>query len=309
MSHYSACEISVVVPIMNEEECVAVLFERIRTVLQNLGRPYEVILVDDGSMDGTYGILCELARAWKGILRVVRFRRNYGQTAAMSAGFDLARGKTIVTMDGDLQNDPADIPRLLEKLEQGYDLVSGWRIKRQDASLTRKLPSCAANWLISRCTGVRIHDYGCSLKAYRAEVLKGLRFYSDMHRFFPALIANLTGARVAEIPVAHYPRTTGRSKYGLARTFRVMADIITLVVLTRFVTRPIYWFGFCAVPFLLLGTMLASFSGLIGASFALFTAGFLFVTQGILCEYVVRTGEFSLASNIRLSEAGGVGHA
>lgn len=240
--------LSVVVPIYNERDNVAPLHEALSYALQQLGRPYEIVLVDDGSKDGTRDVLRQLA-AGDPNLRLVLFRRNYGQTAAMAAGFRAARGRTVVSMDGDLQNDPADIGRLVEKLEEGYDVVCGWRRWRQDRVATRLLPSRIANFLISRVTGARIHDTGCSLKAYRSWVVRSLHLYSDMHRFLAALGVGL-GARIAELPVRHHPRRAGRSKYGLGRVFRVLADLVGIKMLIQFAAHPIRWFTLLSIPLL-----------------------------------------------------------
>ena len=242
--------LSVVVPIYNERENVAPLHEALTFALQILQRPYEIVLVDDGSRDGTRDVLRELAAA-DTHLRLVLFRRNYGQTAAMAAGFRAARGRTIVSMDGDLQNDPADIGRLVAKLEEGYDVVCGWRRWRQDRVATRLLPSRIANFLISRVTGARIHDTGCSLKAYRSWVVRSLHLYSDMHRFLAALGVGL-GARITELPVRHHARRAGKSKYGLGRVFRVLADLVGIKMLIQFAAHPIRWFSLLALPLFLL---------------------------------------------------------
>jgi len=240
--------LSVVVPIYNERDNVAPLHEALSYALQQFGRPYEIVLVDDGSKDGTRDVLRQLA-ADDPNLRLVLFRRNYGQTAAMAAGFRAARGRTVVSMDGDLQNDPADIGRLVEKLEEGYDVVCGWRRWRQDRVATRLLPSRVANFLISRVTGARIHDTGCSLKAYRSWVVRSLHLYSDMHRFLAALGVGL-GARIAELPVRHHARRAGKSKYGLGRVFRVLADLVGIKMLIQFAAHPIRWFTLLSLPLL-----------------------------------------------------------
>ncbi|HYP20038.1 MAG TPA: glycosyltransferase family 2 protein [Chloroflexia bacterium] len=221
--------LSVVVPVMNERESLEPLYSRLMEVLAGMGVGYEVIFVDDGSTDGSFEVLRRLHEA-DACVRVIRFSRNFGQTGAFAAGFAEARGETIVTLDADLQNDPADIPLLLDKVRQGYDLVSGWRRHRRDPFLTRKLPSRLANRLIGLVTGVRLHDYGCSLKAYRREVVKELRLYGEMHRFIPALASRM-GARITEVPVSHYPRLYGRSKYNMGRTFRVIPDVLAVKLL------------------------------------------------------------------------------
>ena len=215
-------DLSVVVPIYNEAESIESLVQAIADAVIRTNLRYEIICVDDGSKDGSTDVLTELA-ARRTDFKAVILRRNYGQTPAMAAGFELAKGKVIVTLDGDLQNDPADIPMLLDKLEEGYDLVSGWRRKRQDAALTRLLPSKIANIIIAKVTGVRLHDYGCSLKAYRAELIADMNLYGELHRFLPAL-AYIEGARIAEVPVRHHARRFGQSKYGLGRTIRVVMD-------------------------------------------------------------------------------------
>ena len=216
--------LSIVVPVYNEEENVRLLFEKIQAVCETIGEAYEVLFVDDGSRDETFAVLSELSKH-RPELRVIRFQKNAGQTAAMAAGFEFAQGQRIISMDGDLQNDPADIPKLLERLDEGYDLVCGWRKERQDKFLTRRVPSIVANWIIGKVTGVPIHDNGCSLKAYRASVIKQVPLYGEMHRFIPAM-STVVGARIAEIVVTHHPRRFGKSKYGLGRVWRVMLDII-----------------------------------------------------------------------------------
>ena len=230
-------DISVVVPVYNEQDNVLELYERLARVLTE---PVEFIFVDDGSSDATFARLQEIA-AQDARVRVIRFRRNFGQTAALSAGIDHAKGEIIVPMDGDLQNDPADIPRLLEKIGEGYDVVSGWRKNRQD-NFRRRLPSVIANKLISWISGVHLHDYGCSLKAYRKDVLQDVRLYGEMHRFVP-IYASWQGARVAELPVMHHARTRGKSKYGLERTIKVVLDMVVVKFLANYSTKPIYVFG------------------------------------------------------------------
>lgn len=234
-------DLSIVIPIYYEEANIRPLYQAITTVLDPTGLTYEIIAVDDGSGDNSFQILKELA-GQDTRLRVIRFRRNFGQTAAMAAGFEAARGAVIIPMDGDLQNDPADIPRLLEKVQEGFDVVSGWRKDRQDAFINRTLPSRIANGLISRMTGVYLHDYGCTLKAYRREVLEGIGLYGEMHRFVPALASRI-GAKVTEMPVQHHPRLHGTSKYGISRTMRVILDLITVRFLLSYATKPIQLFG------------------------------------------------------------------
>jgi glycosyltransferase involved in cell wall biosynthesis len=241
--------LSVVVPLFNEEESVAVLLARIEEVLSSFSFASEIVMVDDGSSDGTWSIL-EKLKEGRPHLRAIRLRRNYGQTSAMVAGFEQSVGEIIITMDGDLQNDPADIPLLLEKMNQGFDIVSGWRRERQD-HFSRVWPSRIANLIISRTTGVALHDYGCSLKAYRADCIKSLHGYGEMHRFFPAL-ASMTGARVTEVPVRHYPRRFGVSKYGFDRILKVFSDIFAINLIIRFSATPLKGFLLCAAPFALL---------------------------------------------------------
>ncbi len=251
----AAPHVSVVVPLYNEEESIAGLQAQLTAALTGLGQPFEIIVVDDGSRDGSFALLQRWQAQDPAHVRVVRFRRNFGQTAAFSAGFERARGEIIVTLDADLQNDPADIGLLLDKIEAGYDVVSGWRVQRQDAALSRRLPSVIANALISRVTGVALHDYGCSLKAYRREVLQNVRLYGELHRFIPA-IASWMGTAVAEIPVSHRPRQFGRSKYNLSRTLRVILDLITVRFLLGYATRPLHVFGGIGLTLGAVGTLI-----------------------------------------------------
>ena len=244
-------DISIVVPVYNEQDNVEAVYSAISTALKAMECSYEIIMVDDGSSDGSYRVLTGLA-AKDAALKVIRFRRNFGQTAAMSAGFDFAKGKIIIPMDGDLQNDPADIPRLVEKIGEGFDVVSGWRRDRKDTFVTRKIPSLLANAIISRLTGVHLHDYGCTLKAYRSEVLDGINLYGEMHRFVPAL-ASQFGAKVTELPVNHFPRLHGVSKYGISRTLRVILDLMTVKFLMAYSTKPIQLFGKWGVYTILAG--------------------------------------------------------
>ena len=248
-------DLSVVVPLYNEEESLPYLVEQLTDALRPSGERFELVLVNDGSSDRTAEVLEQLSHEVPELVAVL-LRKNYGQTAAMAAGFDVAQGDVIVSLDGDLQNDPADIPMLLAKLREGYDLVSGWRHQRQDAALQRKLPSRIANRLIGRVTGVKLHDYGCSLKAYRREVLSDMRLYGELHRFLPAL-AFIEGARITEVKVNHRARQYGSSKYGIDRTFRVLMDLLTVWFMKRFLTRPMYVFGFGGL-IAMLGSLLAS---------------------------------------------------
>ncbi len=239
-------KLSIVVPLYNEEENVAELHRRIVAALEGSGHDYEMIFVDDGSRDGTVRVLRGLVHG-DPRLKVLQLRRNYGQTPSMRAGIDYATGEAIVTMDGDLQNDPTDIPRMVETMSQGYDLVAGWRQNRKDAFLHRKLPSRIANWLIGKVTGVSIRDNGCSLKVYRADVIKRTPLYSEMHRFIPAMVT-ASGGRIAEVAVTHHARLYGKSKYGLSRTGKVLLDMITIKMLVAFAQRPLHWFALLAVP-------------------------------------------------------------
>ena len=232
--------VSIVIPVYEEEESLPHLYESIKKVMDKLKRKYEIVFVDDGSRDGTLKVLESYQKKDPTVV-VVSFRRNFGQTAAMAAGFEYAQGDIIVTMDADLQNDPNDIPKLLEKIK-GHDVVSGWRKKRQDKFLSRRLPSMLANGLISKVTGVHLHDYGCTLKAYRKEVIKSVRLYGEVHRFIPA-IASWVGASITEVETNHHPRKFGKSKYGISRTIRVVLDLITVKFLQSFSTRPIHAFG------------------------------------------------------------------
>ncbi len=294
-------DFSIVVPLFNEQDNIEELYGAITGALDNKAMQYEIIVVDDGSSDGSFNLLQNIAASDER-LKVIRLRRNFGQTAAMSAGFDAAIGAVIIPMDGDLQNDPADIPRLLEKLQEGFDVVSGWRRHRKDTFITRKIPSIIANALISSQTGVHLHDYGCTLKAYRREVLDGVNLYGEMHRFVPALVSQF-GARVAEIPVNHRPRIHGSSKYGLSRTLRVILDLMTVKFLLSYSTKPIQLFGKWGVYTLLAGFASGAMTVymkvfehlsmnrnplLILTAFLLFM-GIQFIVMGLLGELNART--------------------
>ena len=233
-------QVSIVVPILNEQDNIGPLYEQIKQSLAEK-YDYEIIFIDDGSSDNSFNILADLQKTDNKI-RVICFRKNFGQTSALSAGFTHAKGKIIVALDADLQNDPADIPDMIDKLNEGFDVISGWRKKRHDNAITRLLPSKIANWVISRITGVKLHDYGCTLKVYRREVLEEIKLYGEMHRFIPAL-ASWSGARIAEMAVNHRPRTAGKTKYGIGRTLKVILDLITVKFLGSFSTKPIYIFG------------------------------------------------------------------
>jgi glycosyltransferase involved in cell wall biosynthesis len=250
-------KLSIVIPIYNEEESVEVLLREIHAALDPLGLDYEVVCVDDGSRDRSFARLSELAASDPRLI-VGSFRRNFGQTAAMQAGISVARGGVIVTLDADLQNDPADIPRLLAKLDEGYDLIAGWRAKRKDSFFNRRLPSILANWLISQTTHVRLHDYGCTLKAMRADVAKELRLYGEMHRFIPVM-ASLIGARIVELPVNHRARRFGKSHYGISRTLRVLLDLVTVLFLRSYLVRPMQVFGLAGLASLTSGLGVTAF--------------------------------------------------
>jgi glycosyltransferase involved in cell wall biosynthesis len=300
--HPVAPDLSVVIPVFNEGENVGPLCQEFTKTLSAWGRPYELIIVDDGSTDDTFERLREQQITDRRV-RVIRFRRNFGQTAAFAAGFGAARGRLIATSDGDLQNDPRDLPTMAERIDEGYDIVCGWRKNRKDTFVNRRLPSIVANRLISWATGVRLHDYGCSLKVFRAEVVKPLRLYGEMHRFLPALASEM-GVRIAEVPVNHRARIHGRSKYGISRTIRVVLDLLTVKFLVSYSTRPLQVFGLLGVGMGGLGVALLGYLGferLLGyASLTERTATVLFgvllvftglqlVTLGLLAELQART--------------------
>ena len=294
--------LSVVIPVYNEVDSLRLLMQALHKALDPLRENWEVVLVDDGSKDGSIKILEELALEEPDCLRVVELRRNFGQTTAIAAGIDHAQGEIIVLMDADLQNDPADIPEMLKKLDEGYDVVSGWRINRQDTFLTRTLPSRMANGLISWVTGVHLHDYGCTLKAYRREVITGFRLYGEMHRFIPAY-AGWVGARIIEMPVHHHPRRFGKAKYGLERTIKVVLDLITVKFLNSYANKPIYLFGgtgfvmFAGSLLVLAAAVVNRFvsgvhlnrSPLLLMSVMLFIMGFQSILMGLIAELLVRT--------------------
>jgi glycosyltransferase involved in cell wall biosynthesis len=306
-----APDISVFLPVLDEEPNLRPLHEKLKAALAALApRTAEIIYVDDGSTDNSLNILRELATQ-DARVRVIALRRNYGQTAAMSAGIDAARGRVLIPMDADLQNDPADIKRLLDKLDEGYDVVSGWRKNRQDKMFTRKIPSMLANRLISWIGGVPLHDYGCSLKAYRRDVIVGVRLYGEMHRFIP-IYASWAGARVAELPVEHHARTMGKSKYGLSRTLKVVLDMITIKFMASYQTKPIYVFGTAG----LLAFIVSILAGLYAVflklfhkadfvqtplpilTIVMFAVGVQFILMGLLAEMLVRTYHESQAKAI-----------
>jgi glycosyltransferase involved in cell wall biosynthesis len=305
-----APEVSVFLPVYNEEPNLRPLHAKLDEALKSLGRSAEIVYVDDGSSDGSLKVLRDIASTDSRV-RVVALRRNYGQTAAMAAGIDAASGEVLIPMDADLQNDPADIQRLLEKLDEGYDVVSGWRKNRKDKMVTRKIPSMVANRLISWIGGVPLHDYGCSLKAYRRESLQDVRLYGEMHRFIP-IYASWAGARVTEIPVEHHARTMGKSKYGLSRTLKVVFDLMTIKFMASYQTKPIYVFGsfgMLAFAMSLLAGFYAVFLKIIHKAdfvqtplpvltIVMFAVGVQFLLMGLLAEMLVRTYHESQAKAI-----------
>jgi glycosyltransferase involved in cell wall biosynthesis len=294
-------EISIVIPLYNEAKNIEALSLSLNQVVGILGRETEIIFIDDGSTDETFQALLNLKKLDDNI-RIIHFTRNFGQTAALSAGFDYAKGDVIITMDGDLQNDPKDIPLLLRKVEEGYDIVSGWRFKRQDKFLLRTLPSKIANWLIGFITGVRLHDSGCSLKAYRSDVVKNIKLYGEMHRFIPAL-ASSRGAKIAEVKVNHHPRIHGDSKYGISRTIRVFLDLITIKFLLSFLTRPLQIFGLWGLAFSGIGFLICVYLSVVRLVFKqglsdrpllllgvmLLVLGVQFIGFGLVAEMQTRT--------------------
>ena len=301
--------ISVVVPIYNEEDSLTPLVARLHEALTTTGKSYEVVLVDDGSKDGSWDRMIELSRKYPG-LHLIRLRRNFGQTAAMSAGFAEANGDVVITMDADLQNDPSDIPRLLAEVDKGYDVVSGWRRDRKDTFINRRLPSMLANALISNITGVHLHDYGCTLKAYRKEIVQNIQLYGELHRFIPAL-ASWVGGRISEVVVTHHPRRFGKSKYGIGRTVKVVLDLVTVKFLLRYSTRPIHIFGKWGLNFGGTGILMLLFIAAANISnrffgtefcselikrpfwvitpFMLIFFGLQFISIGLLAEIQIRT--------------------
>ena len=294
-------ELSLVVPVYNEEENIPLLFDAVQKALAPLNQTWELILVNDGSRDGSARVLETLFKQDPLHVRVIEFRRNFGQTAAIAAGIDHARGDIVILLDADLQNDPADIPNLLAKLNEGYDLVSGWRRNRKDNALTRNLPSHAANWLISTVTGVHLHDYGCTLKAYRREVLAGFKLYGEMHRFIP-VFAHAFGARITEMEVTHHARKFGKAKYGLERTIKVLLDLFTVKFLLSYSNKPIYLFGGAGLALTFLGLadllylFIRRFWGIPAANSPLLVVGVMFaimgfqsILMGLIAELLART--------------------
>ncbi len=294
--------LSLIIPVYNEQDNLPMLFDAIYTTMNSLGKTWEVILVDDGSRDKSLSILQTYAEKDPDHVRVISFRRNFGQTAAIAAGLDFSRGEIIILLDADMQNDPSDIPMLLEKLDEGYDLVSGWRKQRKDNAVTRNFPSMIANKLISMVTGVELHDYGCTLKAYRRPVLEGFRLYGEMHRFIP-VFANSVGARITEVIVNHHPRRFGKTKYGLERTVKVVLDLFTVKFLVSFSSKPIYLFGGTGLGLMVLSAMIMLYlfirrifflvgvtgSPLFQTSTMFFILGFQSMLMGLIAELLVRT--------------------
>lgn len=294
---------SVVVPFLNEQENIPPLYMKITEVMDSVGEPYEMVFVDDGSKDNSYRVLSEIYEHDRRV-NVVRLRRNFGQTPALKAGFDFARGEVVISMDGDLQHDPDEIPRFLEKIEEGYDLVSGWRVQRRDHWLMRRLPSRVANWMMAKLSGIELHDFGTTFKAYRREILQEIELYGELHRFIPAL-AGSTGARIAEVPISNPDRKTGRSNYGLGRTIRVFFDLIMVKFLLDYSTRPLQFFGLLGMigsgTGLALGLFLlfdkfvknqdimTTHGPLMLLSIALFVSGIQFISMGLLGEISSRT--------------------
>jgi len=305
--------LSVIAPLYNEEDNVDPLYEALTTALDPTGMDYEMVLVDDGSKDSTLAKAIQIAQNDPRV-KVVKFRRNCGQTAAMAAGIEYASGDVLVTMDGDLQNDPLDIPMFLQTIESGYDIVVGWRFQRQDKLITRKIPSKIANWLIAKVTKVPIKDNGCSLKAYRASVIKQIPLYSEMHRFIPAM-ASIAAPRIAEVKARHHARRFGQSKYGLSRIYKVLLDMLVIKTLASFASSPLLWFGMLAIPLLLAGTTLLSYvflhTLLVGAPISLpiagcgvifLTSAFMMVCSGALGELVYNLGDMRDHEFARLTQ-------
>jgi glycosyltransferase involved in cell wall biosynthesis len=307
-------ELSVIVPFYNEEESVTRMHAAIVAALEPLDIAFEIVCVDDGSRDRTLELATEIARSDPRV-RVVKFRRNYGQTPAMAAGIEQARGKVLVTMDGDLQNDPADIGNFLAKIDEGYDIVVGWRHNRQDKLVSRKIPSMIANWLIGKVTGVPIKDNGCSLKAYRADLIKHIPLYSEMHRFIPAM-ASIAGPRIAEIKVRHHARQYGQSKYGLSRVYKVLLDLMVIKTVASFTARPLLWFCMLALPMLAIGLFAVGYSlaswfnagGFIplpiaGSGIILVFGALILICSGVLGELIYKLGDVRERQFSRLTQS------
>src|ERR1700719_2637501 len=294
---------SLVVPFFNEQENIPTLYMKLTEVMDSIGEPYEMVFVDDGSKDNTYKVLAEIYEHDRRV-NVVRLRRNFGQTAALKAGFDFARGEVVISMDGDLQHDPEEIPRFLEKIEEGYDLVSGWRYARRDHWLLRQVPSRAANWMMAKLSGIELHDFGTTFKAYRREIIQEIQLYGELHRFIPAL-ASTTGAKIAEVPIENLERKSGKSNYGIGRTIRVFLDLLMVKFLLDYSTRPLQFFGLLGMAGSGLGMALAGYLAfekfahgvnvmtqhgpLMLLAVALFISGVQLVSMGLLGELIART--------------------
>ena len=311
--------LSVIVPFYNEEGSIRETHTAIVEAVEPLGIPFEMVFVDDGSRDGTLYTATAIALDDTRVT-VVGFRRNYGQTAAMVAGIEHARGQVLVTMDGDLQNDPRDIERLLASINDGYDIAVGWRYERQDKLLLRRIPSGIANWLIGKITGVRVHDSGCSLKAFRASLIRELPLYVEMHRYIPAM-ASIAGAQITEIKVRHHARRFGTSKYGLSRVYKVLLDVVIVKMLTTFAERPLLWFSILATPLALVGTMAIANSiwrwayvtgtlpvPVAGSGIIFLMAAFILVLSGVLGEFIFRLGDLREQDFARLTTRVSVGN-
>jgi glycosyltransferase involved in cell wall biosynthesis len=303
MKSESSISYSIVVPFFNEQENIPPLYMKLTEVMDGLGEPYELVFVDDGSRDNSFKVLSDIYEHDRRV-NLVRLRRNFGQTAALKAGFDFARGEIIISMDGDLQHDPEEIPRFLEKIEEGYDLVSGWRYARRDHWLMRQLPSRAANWMMARLSGVELHDFGTTFKAYRREIIQEIQLYGELHRFIPAL-ASTTGARITEVPIENLNRKSGKSNYGIGRTIRVFLDLLVVKFLLDYSTRPLQFFGLLGMAGTGVGLALAMFLAfekiyyhtavmaehgpLMLLAVALFLSGVQFISMGFLGEMLART--------------------
>jgi glycosyltransferase involved in cell wall biosynthesis len=306
-------KLSVIVPLFDEEANVNPLYRAIVAAVEPLRITFEIVLVDDGSKDATFTRAMTLARS-DARVRVVKFRRNYGQTAAMAAGVEHACGTVLVTMDGDLQNDPADIEQLLAKMDEGFDIVVGWRYRRQDKWLSRRLPSQIANWLIGKVTGVPIKDNGCSLKAYRAAIIKGIPLYSEMHRFIPAM-ASMAGPRIAEIKVRHHARQFGKSKYGLSRVYKVFLDLLVIKTVASFISRPLLWFTLLSVPAIVFALLAFGYTAFVllvrgghiplpvaGSAFIFGACAVMLMSSGAIGELVFKLGDIRERDFARLTE-------
>ncbi len=303
MASDSPIQYSVVVPFFNEQENIPPLYMKLTEVMDGLGEPYELVFVDDGSKDDSFKVLSEIYEH-DGRVNLVRLRRNFGQTAALKAGFDFARGDVIISMDGDLQHDPEEIPRFLEKIEEGYDLVSGWRVQRSDHWLMRQIPSRTANWMMAKLSGIELHDFGTTFKAYRREIIQEIQLYGELHRFIPAL-ASSAGAQIAEVPISNITRKNGKSNYGIGRTIRVLLDLLMVKFLLDYSTRPLQFFGLLGLAGASLGVGISVFLAidkfayhknlmtehgpLLLLAVALFVSGIQFVSMGLLGEISART--------------------